>query len=392
MTTKRQENDLSRLWRHRPGREVTATIEDVFRATYKEYRPAIIKEHFNETDSKYWYMLHLPPGRGYSEFKQKCETLIGDAIKGNAYIERNGARITLEVWQLHLKSMYRLVPWWAGNENYSKLFVPVHFGFSAMGPIVKDLKEMPHLLISGSTGGGKSTFIWQLILSLRAARPNTVLPVVIDLKQTEFVDLAKHMPVITNKKQVHAMLKRMIAEMIRRQKIFAKVGIRKLENYQGKEPLPWIVLIVDELARLQELDNCQDLLQEILQLGRAFGFCCILSTQRPSSTLYQRTGKWGDSKSQLEGRLCYKMNERVDSEMVIGTDRAWLLPSVKGRAVFSWDVETEVQSFFIDPDHEHKKIAEFLGDPVSEVNIFGNDQLADRAEPRQAHIVRGGEV
>jgi S-DNA-T family DNA segregation ATPase FtsK/SpoIIIE len=193
-----------------------------------------------------------------------------------------------------------------------------------------DLAKMPHLLIAGSTGSGKSAGLNSLICSLLyRCTPRELKLLMIDPKKVELslYDGIPHLaaPVITDVKMAPSIFKQAIREMEHRYDKFAKVGTRNIEGYNGKveedEKLPYWVLIVDELADLMMTAGA-DIEQSICrlaQLARATGIHLVIATQRPSVNVIT-----GTIKANISSRIAFAMNSAVDSRTIldsVGADR-----------------------------------------------------------------------
>ncbi|MBI4335664.1 MAG: DNA translocase FtsK [Candidatus Omnitrophica bacterium] len=207
-------------------------------------------------------------------------------------------------------------------------------------PIITDLGDMPHLLIAGATGSGKTVCVNSIITSmLFQATPDEVKFLMVDPKMVElaiFNDIPHLLcPVVTEHKKVSAALDWVVGEMESRYKLFAKIGARNIDIYNqkvngrdkdsGKEgdqeyqKLPYIVVIIDELADLmaiaqREIENA---IQRLAQLSRAVGIHIILATQRPSVDVIT-----GVIKANFPARISFKVASKVDSRTVLDMNGA----------------------------------------------------------------------
>ncbi|HZG13698.1 MAG TPA: DNA translocase FtsK [Candidatus Bathyarchaeia archaeon] len=188
-------------------------------------------------------------------------------------------------------------------------------------PIVTDIKKMPHGLIAGSTGSGKSVCINSIIVSLLyKATPEQVRLLLIDPKMVELAPY-NHLPhlvtpVVTDAKQATAALKWAVEEMERRYTLFVDAGARDIERYNQttNEPLPYIVIIIDELADLmmvspQDVEEC---IIRIAQKARACGIHLLLATQRPSVDVIT-----GNIKANVPTRLAFAVFSQIDSRTIL---------------------------------------------------------------------------
>jgi len=191
--------------------------------------------------------------------------------------------------------------------------------------VVTNLAEMPHLLIAGTTGSGKTVCLNSLIMSiLFNASPDEVKFIMIDPKMVELVpynDLPHLIcPVITDAKKAAPALNWIVMEMESRYKTFNKEGVRNITGYHAKGLLmPFIVVVVDELADLMQVSakTVEGAIARIAQLARAAGIHLILATQRPSVDVIT-----GVIKANFSSRISFKVASKVDSRTVLDTNGA----------------------------------------------------------------------
>ncbi len=188
-------------------------------------------------------------------------------------------------------------------------------------PFVTDLAKLPHLLIAGTTGSGKSVGINAMILSLLYRNsPDELKFVMIDPKMLEFsiYNDIPHLltPVITEPKKAITALNAMVKEMERRYKLMAKMKVKNIESYNKKtnEKLPYIVIIIDELADLM-MTSGKDVeysIARLAQMARASGIHLVVATQRPSVDVVT-----GLIKANLPSRISFKVGQKVDSKVIL---------------------------------------------------------------------------
>jgi S-DNA-T family DNA segregation ATPase FtsK/SpoIIIE len=192
-------------------------------------------------------------------------------------------------------------------------------------PVLSDLAEMPHLLVAGTTGSGKTVCLNSLIISiLFNASPSEVKFIMIDPKMVELVpynDLPHLLcPVVTDAKKATPALNWVVMEMEARYKLFNKEGVRNIKGYHAKGLLmPYIVLVVDELADLMQVSakTVEGAIARLAQLARAAGIHLILATQRPSVDVIT-----GVIKANFSSRISFKVASKVDSRTVLDTNGA----------------------------------------------------------------------
>ena len=192
-------------------------------------------------------------------------------------------------------------------------------------PFVTDLKKLPHLLIAGTTGSGKSVGINAMLLSLLYRNsPQTLRLIMIDPKMLEFsmYEGIPHLltPVITEAKKAVNVLENLVAEMERRYKLMAASKTKNIESYnakmkeQGEASLPFIVVIIDELADLM-MTSGKDVefsIGRLAQMARASGIHLIVATQRPSVDVVT-----GLIKANLPSRISYRVGQKIDSKVIL---------------------------------------------------------------------------
>ena len=193
-------------------------------------------------------------------------------------------------------------------------------------PFITDIKKLPHLLIAGTTGSGKSVGINAMILSLLYRNdPDQLKLMLIDPKMLEFsiYNDIPHLitPVITEPKKAIAALSNMVGEMERRYKLMAENRTKNIDNYNEKvkkdgsaDPIPFIVIVIDELADLM-MNGGKEVeysIARLAQMARASGIHLIVATQRPSVDVVT-----GLIKANLPSRLSYRVGQRIDSKVIL---------------------------------------------------------------------------
>jgi len=214
-----------------------------------------------------------------------------------------------------------------------KYKIPIALGIDIGGkPIIADLSELPHLLIAGATGSGKSVCINNIILSiLYKLNPAKVKFLMIDPKRVELniYNGIPHLliPIITDTSQAIKVLNWTISEMEKRFKIFAEAGVRNLDGYNeyvrninnDTEPLPYIIIIIDELADLMLTSpvKAEESLCRLAQMTRATGIHLIIATQRPSVDIIT-----GSIKVNFPSRIAFAVSTQVDSRTILDVNGA----------------------------------------------------------------------
>ena len=245
-------------------------------------------------------------------------------------------------------------------------------------PVVTDIAKMPHLLIAGATGSGKSVCINTLIISiLYKASPDEVKLIMIDPKVVELsvYNGIPHLfiPVVTDPKKAAGALNWAVSEMMGRYNTFAEYGVRNLGEYnrkiakmevpegeEPKKPMPQIVIIVDELADLMMVapGEVEDAICRLAQLARAAGIHLIIATQRPSVNVIT-----GLIKANMPSRIAFSVSSGVDSRTILDMNGAEKLLG-KGDMLFypqGYQKPARLQGAFVS-DEEVSGIVEFLAD------------------------------
>jgi len=243
--------------------------------------------------------------------------------------------------------------------------------------IVADLDEMPHLLIAGTTGSGKTVCVNSLILSLLFKNsPNDLKFVMIDPKMVELRPFSEipHMlcPVVTDAKKASVALNWVVNEMEERYQLLAKAGARNIESYNEKqEKIPYIIVVIDEFADLMTVaaDQIENAVTRLAQLSRAVGIHLILATQRPSVNVIT-----GVIKANLPARISFKVASKVDSRTVLDSNGADKLLG-KGDCLFMRPGESKlirIQCTLVS-DEEIGRVIDFIkkqAEPVYDEGIL----------------------
>lgn len=280
-------------------------------------------------------------------------------------------------------------------------------------PFVTDLKKLPHLLIAGTTGSGKSVGINAMLLSLLYRNsPQTLRLMMIDPKMLEFsiYNDIPHLltPVITEAKKAITALSNMVAEMERRYKIMSQTRTKNIESYnekmksEGGEQFPYIVVIIDELADLM-MTSGKDVelyIGRLAQMARASGIHLIVATQRPSVDVVT-----GLIKANLPSRISYRVGQRIDSKVILDQmgaesllgrgDMLFTPPGSPGvirlHAPFASEKEIETIVNFLkeqqDVIYDEKFLAEEGSSTGSAAGALGEDELDELYEEAKEIIL-----
>jgi DNA segregation ATPase FtsK/SpoIIIE, S-DNA-T family len=281
-------------------------------------------------------------GIKYSRVTNLCDDLCLALKAESILIERMAGKSTVGI---QVPNRQREIIWLRENIESqefmgSKSKMTIAMGKDINGRIVTaDLAGMPHLLIAGSTGAGKSVAINAMIMSiLYKATPDQVRLILVDPKRLELGNYEGvphlHTPIITEPKLAANALRNAVREMERRLKLLAAKGVRNIDQYnrlfdqsdtpslfdEGDEkPIPFIVIIIDELADLMMLDssNVEESITRLAQMARAVGIHLVLATQRPSVDVIT-----GLIKANFPARVSFRVATKVDSRTILDANGA----------------------------------------------------------------------
>ena len=288
----------------------------------------------------------------------------------------------------------------AFQEAKSKLTVGLGMDISGQA-IFADIGKMPHLLVAGATGSGKSVCINTLISSiLFKAAPDEVKFILIDPKMVELSNYngIPHLmvPVVTDPKKASSVLNWAVQEMEKRYAVFASHGVRDIKSFNrryAEEKMPFIVIVIDELADLMMVSprDVEDSICRILQKARAAGIHMILATQRPSVNVIT-----GIIKANLPSRISFAVSSQVDSRTILDRGGAETLLG-KGDMLFSPQGAPKpirVQGAFIS-DEEVEMLLDYIrsqGQEVSEneelIDFIENDSKEDDSSEEDEFLVK----
>ena len=272
------------------------------------------------------------------------------------------------------------------NTDFKKkeIKLPIALGKNISGkPIVGDLSSMPHLLIAGTTGSGKSVCINTIILSLLYRHtPERCKFILIDPKMLELstYEGIPHLlcPVITEAKKAASVLGWVVKEMESRYRLMTKEGVRNIDGYNSKHklPMPYIVVVVDEMSDLmlvagKEIENY---IQKLSQMARAAGIHIIMATQRPSVDVIT-----GTIKANFPTRISFQVTSKIDSRTILGEQGAEQLLG-KGDMLYMSSANriVRIHAPFVS-DNEIEKINNFLRsqaepDYIDEILNFADEK------------------
>ena len=280
-----------------------------------------------------------------------------------------------------------------GNFKKRETKLPIALGKNISGtPIISDLASMPHLLIAGTTGSGKSVCINTIILSLLYKHgPDKCKFILIDPKMLELstYEGIPHLlcPVITEAKKAASVLGWVVKEMESRYRLMTKEGVRNIDGYNSKHklPMPYIVVVVDEMSDLmlvagKEIENY---IQKLSQMARAAGIHIIMATQRPSVDVIT-----GTIKANFPTRISFQVTSKIDSRTILGEQGAEQLLG-KGDMLYMSSANriVRIHAPFVS-ENEIEKINNFLRaqaepDYVDEILNFADEKEMSETSKNQ---------
>lgn len=300
----------------------------------------------------------------------------------------------------------------------NKLVVPL--GKDVNGQVIyAELNKMPHLLIAGATGSGKSVCVNTIISSiLMRAKPDEVKLILVDPKKVELSNYngVPHLlaPVVTDPKKAAATLRETVSEMERRYDLFAGVNVRKIETYNQYvekknqendaehqlEKLPYIVVILDEVADLMMVasKDVEDCIMRIAQLARAAGIHLIVATQRPSTDIIT-----GVIKANIPSRIAFAVSSSIDSrtildctgaEKLLGKGDMLFLPMgsnspIRVQGAYVDDSEVEAITYYTTKQQEASYDERYTNvKPISAVAASKEEQEDEEYEMCRAFVIQ----
>ncbi len=263
--------------------------------------------------------------------------------------------------------------------------------------IIGNISKLPHMLIAGTTGSGKSVCMNSLILSLLyKARPDEVKLIMIDPKMVELgvYNGIPHLyvPVVTDPKKAAGALQWSVVEMLKRYRLFSDAGVRDLESYNrhclasGEAPLPQVVIVIDELADLMMIasKDVEESICRVAQMGRAAGMHLIIATQRPSADVIT-----GLMKANIPSRIAFAVSSALESRIILDQGGAEKLIGM-GDMLFSpvgVGKPIRIQGAYVS-DEEREDVIQFIKEGSGEIQK--NEELETYMETAAADTNAAG--
>ncbi len=306
---------------------------------------------------------------------------------------RNLVGIEIPNRSLEFGSLREMLSSPAMQSSKSKTIVSLGLDVSGQA-VVADISKMPHLLIAGTTGSGKSVLINTIISSiLFRSSPEEVKFIMVDPKRVELTPYSDipHLltPVITDVGKVVNALKWAVVEMERRYRLFQEMGVKNIAGYNeqsGFQAMPYIIIIIDEMADIMMSKNANEVEEHIVrlaQMARAVGIHLVLATQRPSVNVLT-----GLIKANIPARIAFQVTSMIDSRVIIDTPGAEKLLG-KGDMLFvPPDIAKpkRIQGAFVS-DKEIKSLITFIRSTGIQPQL---DETVTKATPDKGTLSTGG--
>lgn len=370
---------------------------DVLGMKNAEGKNARVLEVWKIDDNKTDILVHCP-GIGKKRFEEKLDdakTAFGEivnSVRGHSNLEN----VVLSLTKKELPSMFKYA------EMKSLLKKPYHFliGQSIKGPLVQNILDLPHMIIAGTSGGGKSNYFNNVLMGLMHSSENIefrLLDLKLGVETQQFANFP-NVQIAQNEIEAVEALEEVNEEMLKRMAFMKEKKIRKIDPHVYKKPI--IVVAIDEASVLFQIEKsnkekkaliekARDLTQNLAKLSRACGIHLIIATQKV-------TKETVDTKVQdnTQGRMCFKMSTISSSNTVLGNKLAYELPDTKGRAIWSKGNDfIEVQTPFVSEEDFNDECAaledkfkSLYGKKVSSVNEPAIESKDDKESGPVAHF------
>lgn len=326
--------------------ELYFKVEEVISATRLEnkdgVRPQLIEK--NPAENGWHLTFSLPPGITLEDWEKRRKEL---QTFTNATIEfkNNGPVLILSVYQVNFPDE---IPFSFDVSKHKKMIAPFPVGKTPSSKlIIIDLASLPHMLVGGMTGYGKSVALRVITTALLLGGVNVSA---LDYKRVTFSKLAPWIRLAKEEGDGERLLKKVIDIGEERLKYLDSLGYEKVSELPKKIRPPLEAVIIDELTMINNKKS-QGYIDDLVHIYRAAGISVILATQRPSANVWD---DFTETRSMLSGRLCFYVADTTDSQIVLGkgNNRGNDLPMVKGRAIWHGEDEQDIllQTMFLSQD------------------------------------------
>jgi len=334
--------------------------------------PYLLKKH--KTDTGMDYVFALPPGVDRGDF-EKNRHYFESYLNSTVEIEATGRRLIIKT---HKSEFKNVIPFSFDHREYPDMIAPFPVGKTPDGKtIVEDMYSLPHMMVGGQTGYGKTSFLLVVMVALLL---KGVKVSVIDRKGVDFPRFFPWVNLALTDAETEVLLQQHIAEMHRRQRILREAGAQNFAEYcEVHQDLPYLVLFIDELTQIRN-KACFEAIGDMAVLSRVSGISMVLATQKPGSKIWDG---FTDVRSQLSGAMCFHVRDQVDSQVVLGSGntRGAELPKIKGRAVWNNDQDQIVQAMYLSAREAYTILTEHVAKGAYSFDSKQNDQCDERLIP-----------
>lgn len=346
--------------RTRPGRELESEIENIMfelKLFNSSGEYAMHLKTNKKADNHFITMWQLPRGLSFKQYQDKAD-VFGNNLKGQVIIEPRNGCLMIEVIQGILPTM---APFKFNYSDYPDMILPVLIGFDQSGPVVIDLQALPHLLVTGTTGTGKSICLKNIILSL-AQNDNTLLYGA-DLGRVNMLFIKEKAVFAGDINEASNVISYLVDLMYKRLEIIEGIA-EDVKEYNEKMPdnkIPYAILLIDEfgftsdkMTRDKEgIEQRKELYTKIASMGllaRKTGIHLVLGIQKPEERLIPTTVR-----DMLTGRIAHRAESTGASMTALGNTDAFYLPNIPGRAIYkAGNQSREIQCAYLKPDKAKK--------------------------------------
>lgn len=337
---------LAKWLSKRKGNSIPFAVIETVKTLWPDEPPVLIRN--DKTDKGYEMVYVMPRNMSFDDFTRK-EGNFRAATGCKIVFKEDGKALTMQIFEAKLpgKVDYEWNP-----SLYSKMHLPIPLGVDLNGVFVVDLAELPHLFLSGPTGTGKSMITRSVATSLQIGSADRMYMVVVDYGEVDYLWLEDRALLVTDTERANKVFTLLNQEMDRRKKLLVKHRVEKVTKL--KEQIPFIVVLIDEFAEINQDEASVKMIDRLLRVGRKTGIHIVAATQRLSHTTVKGAG---DIKHNFPARLSFRCDS-VNSRMILGEDcdLASKLPDTKGRCIFRFGDPVELQTFLIDPEKAEKLI------------------------------------
>lgn len=313
--------------------------------------PYLLKKH--KTSTGFDYVFALPAGVDRSDFERErhyFESYLNSIIE----IEAAGRKLILKT---HKSEFSKEIKFSFDHREYPDMIAPFPVGMTPDGKtIVEDLYSLPHMMVGGMTGYGKTSFLLVVMVALLLKGCKVS---VIDRKEVDFPRFAPWINLALTDAEAEVLLQQYIAEMHHRKRILKETECQNFAEYcEEHDDLPYLVLFIDELTQIKN-KACFEAIGDMAVLSRVSGISMILATQKPNARIWDG---FTDVRSQLDGAMCFHVRDQTDSQVVLGSGntRGAELPKVKGRAIWNNDNDVMIQAMYLSAKNAYSILSEHV--------------------------------